>query len=196
MILNAIERWAVGSPARVALQSWMVNWMLRARPLPPGSRVLEIGCGRGLGALMLHRRAQPGPYVAMDLDPRMLKTATRGLFRRLPRLPDRMLADAEAIPLADASVDAVFGFGFLHHVPVWRKALAEVARVLRPGGAYYLEEYYPATYANFLTKHLLAHPREDRFESSDLTRELPLAGFQTIGRAEHPKIGVVAVALR
>jgi ubiquinone/menaquinone biosynthesis C-methylase UbiE len=47
-----------------------------------------------------------------------------------------------AIAVPDSRYDAVFDFGIIHHVPDWRAAVAEVARVLRPQGRFYAEEVF------------------------------------------------------
>ena len=73
-------------------------------------------------------------------------------------------ADVAQLPYGDEVFDAVFGFGVLHHVPDWRRGLTELARVLKTGGSYYMEELYPTLYQNFITRHILLHPEEDRLD--------------------------------
>jgi ubiquinone/menaquinone biosynthesis C-methylase UbiE len=74
-------------------------------------------------------------------------------------------------------MDAVFGFGVLHHIPDWQAALSEVARVLKTGGVYFFEELYPALYQNFITKHILLHPKENRFKSHELKKTMKQSGL-------------------
>ena len=88
----------------------------------------------------------------------------------------------------------MFGFGFLHHVPDWRAALMEVARVLRPGGVYFLEEFYSATYQNPLVRHILRHPTQDRFRSAELHAGLAQAGLRLVACQEKPWWGMVGAA--
>jgi len=93
----------------------------------PGRRLLDIACGTGVAAAAaLHRGCA---VVGVDFSAAMLAEARR-------RLPTAELheADAEALPLPDASVDlAISNFG-LHHFPFPARALREALRVLRPGG--------------------------------------------------------------
>ncbi len=91
----------------------------------------------------------------------------------------RLKADIYHLPFA-RPFDFAFSIGVLHHLPDWRGGLAEIARVLKPGGFYFLEEYYPALYQNFLTRHLFRHPETDRFERGDLRRGLKDAGFSLV----------------
>ena len=107
-----------------------------------------------------------------------------------------LVGEALHLPFEDESLDAVFGFGFLHHVVNWRGALSEIARVLRTGGVYFLEELYPACYQNFLTRHILVHPEEDRFRSHDLRKDLEEMNIPIRKALEHPYLGILAVAVK
>ena len=193
MKLNWAERWAVNNPSRPIQQRLELRWMRKRRPLPSGSVVLEVGCGRGAGAAIIRKEFQPGLLLAMDLDLEMIQKGKSYLPREERRKIFFHVADVLRIPARTGSLDAVFGFGVLHHVPDWQGALGEIARVLKPGGAYYLEELYPSLYQNFITKHILLHPRSNRFKSADLKRELEAAGLYLEHLFEFPKIGILGV---
>lgn len=95
--------------------------------------VLELGSGSGAMAAALLDRYPTIRLVATDVDPAMRAAATE----RLAPYGDRVSvedADATRLPFPDASFDAVISFIMLHHVIDWEQALAEIARVLRPGG--------------------------------------------------------------
>jgi ubiquinone/menaquinone biosynthesis C-methylase UbiE len=97
--------------------------------LAPGRRVLEIGCGTGI---FLEKVAPSGArLVGLDLSEDLLAKARA----RLAGAPNDVLhrGNAEHLPYADASFDAVYGSSVLHHLDLDR-ALGEVLRVLRPGG--------------------------------------------------------------
>jgi ubiquinone/menaquinone biosynthesis C-methylase UbiE len=97
-----------------------------------GGRILEVGCGTGL---ILGRLAAAGArVVGADLSSGMLAAARARGFAVTQ-------ADATRLPLADARFDAVCSFKVLAHVPDARGALAEMARVLRPGGLLVAELY-------------------------------------------------------
>ncbi|MEJ5358344.1 MAG: class I SAM-dependent methyltransferase [Desulfobacterales bacterium] len=194
MRLNALERFFVLSPVRRAMQAAVLAWMRRAAPEPSGGRLLEIGCGGGAGGRGILRRFAPRRLVLCDLDPRMARRAARSLATEAAVRV--CAADAARLPFRTGVFDAVFGFGVLHHVPEWRAAVAEIARVLRPGGLYLLEEYYPRLYANALARRLAAHPLRDRFRGPDLRQALQAAGLSCGRRLELAGGGVLAVCRR
>ncbi|MDH5671670.1 MAG: methyltransferase domain-containing protein [Myxococcales bacterium] len=103
-------------------------------PLCEGRSVLEVGCGTGL---ILERLAQRAQYACgVDLSSGMLRMARdRGL--------EGVLGSATALPFADESFDLVCSFKVLAHVPDIGSALAEIARVTKPGGQMVLEFYNP-----------------------------------------------------
>lgn len=193
MKLNWIERLVVNNPFRVMEQRLQVRWMKRVRPVSPEARVLEIGCGRGAGSRLILQEMQPSIIHATDLDFKMIRLAKDYLTDNEKDGIFTYVADAAALPYGDESFDAIFDFGALHHVPDWRKALMEVARVLREGGTLYLEELYPTLYQNFITKHLLDHPTQDRFHSEDLRKALTSSGFSFQGSLEWKAAGILGV---
>jgi ubiquinone/menaquinone biosynthesis C-methylase UbiE len=101
-----------------------------------GRDILEAGCGTGL---LLAEAAQIGrSAIGVDLSHGMLARARdRGL-----RIVQGSLT---ALPLPDNSVDLVYSMKVLAHVPPIREAVAEMARVTRPGGHLLLEFYNPAS---------------------------------------------------
>ena len=99
-------------------------------PLRPGDKALIVGVGTGLDLPWL----PSGPeYTGIDLTPAMLDRARREAERNGQRL-DLRVADATALPYASASFDAVVMHLICAVVPEPTAALAEAARVLRPGG--------------------------------------------------------------
>ena len=97
-----------------------------------GHDVLEVGCGTG--ALLKRTDKVARRAVGIDLSGGMLAQAReRGLCV--------MQATAERLPFKSATFDVVYSFKVLAHVEAIEEALAEVARVLRPGGRAFLEFY-------------------------------------------------------
>lgn len=196
MKLNWAERWVVNNPVRVFEQRMLVQRLKGMRDLEAGAVIVEIGCGRGAGAALLLEAFKPSLLHATDLDIDMLRKADRYLSPEQKRRISFAAADATQLPYRDRSVDAVFGFGVLHHVPDWRRAVAEIARVLRPGGVYYVEELYPSLYQNFITKHILLHPEEDRFYGPELKQVLNAAKLVRQDSVEVPLVGILGAFVK
>jgi ubiquinone/menaquinone biosynthesis C-methylase UbiE len=113
--------------------------VVRLLGLPCGSDVLQVGCGTGVAFARLQRLLRPASLVGVDFD----RTGLASVRVRCAQ------ADLLALPFADRSFDLVIDFGTCQHVPDRASALAEVVRVLRPGGIFVHE--LPAA-------QLIAHP--------------------------------------
>ena len=196
MKVNWAERLMVNSPVRLAVQRLIIRWIKSVTRIPAEARVLEIGCGRGAGACMIQEEFQPALLHAFDLDHQMILLAGKYLKPQHKGKISLYVGDALLLPYRDGVLDVVFGFGVLHHLPEWRGGLQEIARVLKPGGIYFLEEFYPQLYQNFLARRLFLHPEHDRFYSHDLHHALAGAGFRFQGLLEQKMLGILAVLVK
>ena len=195
MKLNWAERWVVNNPSRVFQQKIELGWFKKKMPLKPGAVVLEIGCGRGAGARLIRQAFNPALMHAQDLDIEMIRKA-RSYLGEAARNISLAVADSVRIPFKDGSFDAVFDFGVLHHIPDWQAALSEIERVLKPGGVFYIEELYPALYGNFITRHILLHPTENLFRSTDIHSALTPPGIPLEATFEVPGMWLLGVAVK
>jgi SAM-dependent methyltransferase len=102
------------------------------------ARIVEVGCGAARLARQLLQRHPSARVLGLEVDVVQLR---QNLARPQAGL-SFAVATAETLPLADRSVDGALMLKSLHHVPVagMDRALAEVARVLRPGGWLYVSE--------------------------------------------------------
>lgn len=93
------------------------------------ARVLEVGCGTGEFAARVVSALPDAEVIAIDQSERLVEvTASRGVSVRQ--------ADVQDLPFPDDSFDAVAALWMLYHVPDLHRGLAEIARVLRPGGTF------------------------------------------------------------
>lgn len=132
--LDMLTRLGVGS-AHPGGFSATLDQMQRY-PLPPGSRILEVGCGTGRTACYLAR--QGFAVTGLDLRPEMLvKAAARSASEQLH--VDWVEGSVTALPFPDETFDVVLAESVTNftHIP---EALAEYYRVLRPGGTLYDRE--------------------------------------------------------
>jgi SAM-dependent methyltransferase len=116
--VHAQTAWATGVDAREPAVRAVVE-------VSPG-RVLEVGCGWGELAEWIARETG-AEVVAVDLSPRMVDLAReRGV--------DACLGDVQDLQIDDGEFDVAVAAWMLYHVPDLERGIAELARVLRPGG--------------------------------------------------------------
>ena len=110
------------------------RWTLERLAWCGDERVLDVGCGPGnLLRAMAREHKGWGDLVGCDLSAGMIaeaRAASAGLPVRW------FVADAQALPLPDARFDVVMARHMLYHVPNIDRAMAEAARLLRPGGCF------------------------------------------------------------
>lgn len=110
------------------------QWVFDRLDLPRQSQLLELGCGTGyLWAGNASRVPSEWDVMLSDMSPGMVREARGNLADKGLEFVFFVI-DAQAIPLADASLDAVVANHILYHVPDRARALSEIHRVLRPGG--------------------------------------------------------------
>jgi arsenite methyltransferase len=120
----------------VATESFAgVGYPFAAGVIRPGDTVLDVGSGSGTDALVASRLVGPeGRVLGLDMTPAMLGKLQRSAAAAGATNVHPLPGGAEEIPLPDASVDVVTSNGVLNLVPDKRRAVAEIFRVLRPGG--------------------------------------------------------------
>ena len=157
--------------------------------------VVDLGCGPGVSTFELARTLPNAMLVGLDVAARMLNEARR---REGPKRITWLRADAACLPIATASVDACTGHSFLYLVADRRATLAEIRRVLKPGGRVALMEpnARPATVRRALAvsrdpRHLLSVTLwrpfsrfHGRFSPQTLAATLERAGFVDVAIEE------------
>ena len=158
---------------------------------------LEIGCGRGVGASIIIEAFQASKVIAFDSDKEQVKLAKRYLCsRKLQSKVGLFIGDAERLCFPDSIFEAVFDFGVLHHLPNWRAALKEVARVLKPNGQFFFEEPIKAILDFVLVRQILNHPKAGLFTTCEFRRALQEAALTLSDLKEADSIFIKGVAFR
>jgi len=193
--LNPVELLLVNNPLRGLLLRSTVGWLYAAACAPPVERVLEIGCGQGDGVREILRRFRPRAIDAFDLDERQVARA-RERLADLERDGTLRLwvGDTERIEVADGSYDAVVELTIFHHVPEWRRAIAEVRRVLRPGGLFLFEELSREYFSDIpvvspLLRRFTVHPWDTMFDFPSFRRALRDEGLRVTALRARPLAG-------
>ncbi len=189
---QTVQAWRHWHPKIVHQLEEMTTALLDAAQLSPGMRVLDLASGTGDPALAVATAVGPdGLVTATDLSPGMLATAEANAHAAGLTNLTFQVADAEDLPFSDAQFDVVLSrIGSMYFVDIQR-ALAEVRRVLKPGGRVAFSAWGPleqSPYAATMLTPFLTRvdvsppppgtPQPMRFaQPGSLATELESAGF-------------------
>ena len=176
LIARLAHRFGTSTPCPAAL-SWLVHNPLRRRymrpvldrvGIQPGERVLELGPGPGAFTVDAARRAGPqGRIIAVDIQPEMIARVEERVREAGLSNVETHVAGAYELPLENESIDRAFVVTVLPEIPDQSRALAELWRVLKPGGRLSItEEFMDPDYP---------FPRET-------IRRVEAAGFELVQR--------------
>lgn len=142
MKMGRLERWLVNSPVHTRQAAYNAKRLLDLSGAQPGQRYLEVGCGNGTVAKQMAETFGLA-VTGVDIDPEQIGYANANLTA-----PDRMrflVQDGADLSFADRSFDLAATFHTTHHIAAWLTALAEMERLLKPGGyLIYYDFIYPA----------------------------------------------------
>ena len=159
-------------------------------PINPGEQVLDLGCGFGRHAFEAYRRG--ADVIAVDRSADELHQVT-SLFRAMEeagevpggRVARAVRADLLSLPFPDASFDVVMASEVLEHIPDDEQAIAEIARVVRPGGrvAVTVPRWWPERICWALSRsyHEVEGGHVRIYRGDELTGRLESAGLTVTG---------------
>ena len=107
----------------------LIDIFVRLSGLKPGARIADLGCGSGVFSNALRQRGYE--CTGVDLSPALIRIARQ----KYPGI-EFIEGDVENLPFADASFDGVLLAGILHHFSDRSRFVAEVKRILKPGGKF------------------------------------------------------------
>jgi SAM-dependent methyltransferase len=157
-----------------------VGYPFAAKVVRTGDVVLDIGSGSGTDALIASRLVGPtGRVIGLDLTEAMRAKLRANALKAGARHLEVLAANAEAIPLPDASVDVITTNGVLNLIPDKARAIREIARVLRSGGRLQMADIVVRTLPSDACR---SHPELwAECIVGATTAERYIAGFETAG---------------
>ena len=163
--------------------------------LGPGSRLLDLGCGTGFFAIPFAARVgRRGMVCALDTSAPVLNRFRRKLRGKIPRrLKLVRVREGDPLPLGDRSMTTALLANVYHHLADPAGTLAEVQRVLRPGGRCLVLEWRPIRRKR---PDQPGPPPHRRVPPRAVARALAAAGFRHIRRAPMGPHHYVLLALR
>jgi ubiquinone/menaquinone biosynthesis C-methylase UbiE len=185
MLLNRVEKAIINNPVRGWMLRGAIDNLYQMAGRPRITRALEIGCGEGAGLPAITHTVHPEVLDAFDLDPAQVQRAQAQLGGRGRAIGRLWVGDAEHIEATSETYDAVFELTILHHVPDWRRALTEIARVLKPGGYFLFEElsrefFQETGPLSWALRRYTDHPWAQMLDWPSFTRGLADAGLKMI----------------
>lgn len=183
---SARERLAAQAEARYTLEPYLAPFARFGDARE--ARVLEVGVGMGADHARFARE-HPTVLVGLDLTARAIghtreRLSADGIRARL------IQGDAERLPFPDASFDLVFSWGVLHHTPAIAEAVAEIHRVLAPGGRARIMLYHRHSWTVDMLwlRYAVARGRPWRSRGEIVSRHLESPGTQALTRSEASRL--------
>lgn len=170
----------------------IVKHLQEISQMPPNKKILEIGCGNGIGTRLIHEYFQPSEFVATEYDESLVEI-TQQKVKDLNILVEQ--ADATKFRFANNEFDAVIGLSVIHHIPNWEEALDELHRIIKPNGLLIIKELSIETFETFfgkISRKFVEHPYDDMFRKDEFINYLKQKGFKLEILMPHSMLGLLS----
>lgn len=177
--MNRVVTAITSSRIHARSRTRLIDAMLEGMALPAKGSALEVGCGAGFSSAHLAGRYGMRT-IGTDAESDRIETAGRknGSAGHLSFL----VADATALPFEDSYFDLALSQNVFHHIPEWKAAAREVARVVRPGGLFLFSDIREP---GKLMRLLSRLEKDHGFHATDdLVEAMAGLGFEAVRRSE------------
>jgi len=168
---EAYDRMDHSTVNRAFASDWLATWMT-VRGDAPSCHMIDIGTGTALIPIELCGQSPHVRITAVDLADEMLKRAEVNCRRAgwENRITLQKI-DAKGIPYGDGTFDSVVSNTIIHHIPQPRQALAEMYRVLAPGGLLFVRDLYRPESAEEVEHFVRTYAAGETAEQQQLFRQ-------------------------
>jgi ubiquinone/menaquinone biosynthesis C-methylase UbiE len=163
----------------------IVKRLLMLSQLPPGKKVLEIGCGNGVGSKHILEFFRPEEFIATDLDERLVEIARN---KNIGEKTKFEVGDATDLRFQNNEFDAVLGLSVIHHIPNWKDCIDELQRITKPDGFLILKELSIESFETpfgKLSRKIVSHPYESMFIEKEFIEHIKNNGFEVCEHRPH-----------
>jgi ubiquinone/menaquinone biosynthesis C-methylase UbiE len=154
--------------------------------IQPGNSVLDVGCGTGEVTLRAKVQAKDGKVYGIDPAPEMISVARKKTVQKKLAI-DFRVGVIESLPFPNESMDVVTSSLMMHHLPedLKRRGLAEIYRVLKPGGRLLVADFMRPT-GSLLNHLFIAFSRHQGLKTGieDLQTMFSEAGFAKVTKLD------------
>lgn len=170
----------------------IVKHLQEISQLPPNKKILEIGCGNGIGTRLIHEYFVPSELIATEYDESLVEI-TQQKVKDLNVIVEQ--ADATKFRFVNNEFDAVIGLSVIHHIPNWEEALDELHRIIKPNGLLIIKELSIETFETFfgkISRKFVEHPYDDMFRKDEFINYLKQKGFKLEILMPHSMLGLLS----
>jgi ubiquinone/menaquinone biosynthesis C-methylase UbiE len=170
---------------RQAYLKGIVKKLQQISHLGADKKILEIGCGNGIGTRLIQQVFKPREFIATEYDESLVEIA---------RLKNKNLnvrveaGDATQLRFQDNEFDAVIGLSVIHHIPNWKDCVDELLRITKPNGLLIIKELSIETFETplgKLSRRLVEHPYDAMLKKKEFLDYLEQRGFKVITLLPH-----------
>jgi ubiquinone/menaquinone biosynthesis C-methylase UbiE len=156
----------------------IVENLLQLSQLLPDKKILEIGCGNGVGSKHVLDIFRPKDFIATDLDVRLIDIARKKHNGGKIKFE---VGNATSLRFQNNEFDAVLGLSVIHHIPNWKDCIDELHRIIKPDGLLILKELSIETFETpfgRLSRKIVSHPYEAMFRKDEFLEYIKRNGFE------------------
>jgi ubiquinone/menaquinone biosynthesis C-methylase UbiE len=167
-------------PGRHVYLRGIVRELQNISQLAPKKKILEIGCGNGVGTKLINEFFKPSEFIATEFDPRLVEVAR---IKNKDSNINVEAGDATNLRFMDNEFDAVIGLSVIHHIPNWRECVKELHRIIKPNGLLIIKELSIETFESLLgrlSRHLVEHPYESMLRQNEFLKYVEQKGFKIL----------------